>query len=73
MQAIIHRAVTRGLNLIASINLLWHRLPGEIPAHWEARRVKQATRILEANHRPRNDPPFTMVHILHSNGAVARA
>ena len=33
---------------------------GDIPKHWEVRRVKQATRILRGkfSHRPRNDPSF---------------
>jgi type I restriction enzyme S subunit len=33
---------------------------GDIPMHWEVRRVKQATRILRGkfSHRPRNDPSF---------------
>ena len=56
-QAIIHRAVTRGLD--ASVPLKPSGIPwlGDIPQHWEVRRVKQATRILRGkfSHRPRND------------------
>ena len=59
-QAIIHRAVTRGLD--PSVPLKNSGVPwlGEIPKHWEARRVKQAARILRGkfSHRPRNDPSF---------------
>jgi len=59
-QGIIHRAVTRGLN--PGIPLKPSGIPwlGEIPAHWEARRVKQVARILRGkfSHRPRNDPSF---------------
>ncbi len=56
-QAIIHRAVTRGLD--PSVPLKTSGIPwlGDIPEHWEMRRVKQATRILRGkfSHRPRND------------------
>jgi type I restriction enzyme S subunit len=62
-QAIIHRAVTRGLPAEASakadVPLKPSGIPwlGDIPQHWEVRRVKQATRILRGkfSHRPRND------------------
>ncbi|KFB71806.1 MAG: EcoKI restriction-modification system protein HsdS [Candidatus Accumulibacter phosphatis] len=56
-QAIIHRAVTRGLD--PSVPLKPSGIPwlGDIPQHWQVRRVKQATRILRGkfSHRPRND------------------
>ncbi len=56
-QAIIHRAVTRGLD--PSVPLKPSGIPwlGDIPRHWGVRRVKQATRILRGkfSHRPRND------------------
>lgn len=56
-QAIIHRAVTRGLD--PSVPLKSSGIPwlGDIPRHWEVRRVKQLTRILRGkfSHRPRND------------------
>jgi type I restriction enzyme S subunit len=56
-QAIIHRAVTRGLH--PSVPFKPSGIPwlGDIPRHWEVRRVKQATRILRGkfSHRPRND------------------
>ena len=56
-QAIIHRAVTRGLD--PSVPLKPSGIPwlGDIPQHWEVRRVKQTTRILRGkfSHRPRND------------------
>ena len=56
-QAIIHRAVTRGLD--PSVSLKPSGIPwlGDIPQHWEVRRIKQATRILRGkfSHRPRND------------------
>ncbi|MCU0754822.1 MAG: N-6 DNA methylase [Xanthomonadales bacterium] len=56
-QAIIHRAVTRGLD--PSVPLKPSGIPwlGDIPQHWEIRRIKQTTRILRGkfSHRPRND------------------
>lgn len=75
-QAIIHRAVTRGLH--PDVPLKPSGIPwlGEVPAHWEARRVKQATRILRGkfSHRPRNDPSFyDGPYPFIQTGAVAQA
>jgi type I restriction enzyme, S subunit len=57
-QAIIHRAVTCGLD--PSVPLKPSGIPwlGNMPQHWDIRRVKQAARILRGKftHRPRNDP-----------------
>ena len=75
-QAIIHRSVTRGLD--TSVPLKHSGLPwlGEIPAHWEVRRMKHAARIHRGKftHRPRNDPtlydgPYPFIQ----TGAVAQA
>ena len=75
-QAIIHRAVTRGLD--PNVPLKPSGIPwlGDIPKHWEVRRVKQTCRILRGKftHRPRNDPslydgPYPFIQ----TGAVARA
>ncbi len=75
-QAIIHRAVTRGLD--PSVPLKPSGIPwlGDIPQHWEVRRVKQATRILRGkfSHRPRNDAslydgPYPFIQ----TGVVAQA
>lgn len=75
-QAIIHRAVTRGLDPNVPLKPSGIAWLGNIPAHWEVLRVKQATRILRGKftHRPRNDPslydgkfPFIQT------GIVARA
>lgn len=75
-QAIIHRAVTRGLD--PSVPLKDSGIPwlGEIPGHWEVRRVKQISRISRGKftHRPRNDPslyggPYPFIQ----TGAVAQA
>jgi type I restriction enzyme S subunit len=75
-QAIIHRAVTRGLQ--PDVPLKPSGIPwlGDIPQHWEARRVKQATRILRGkfSHRPRNDPSFyDGPYPFIQTGAVAQA
>lgn len=57
-QAIIHRAVTRGLD--PDVKLKPSGIPwlGDVPEHWEVRRVKQIAKILRGKftHRPRNDP-----------------
>jgi type I restriction enzyme S subunit len=75
-QAIIHRAVTRGLN--PNVPLKPSGIPwlGDIPKHWEMRRIKQTASILRGifTHRPRNDPslydgPYPFIQ----TGAVARA
>ena len=56
-QAIIHRAVTRGLDPSAPLKPSGIPWLGDIPQHWKIRRVKQAARILRGkfSHRPRND------------------
>ncbi len=75
-QAIIHRAVTRGLNPNAAFKpsgILWL---GDIPKHWEARRIKQTAFILRGKftHRPRNDPSlYDGDYPFIQTGAVARA
>jgi type I restriction enzyme S subunit len=75
-QAIIHRAVTRGLD--PNVPLKPSGIPwlGGIPEHWEVRRARQVSRILRGKftHRPRNDPslydgPYPFIQ----TGAVARA
>jgi len=75
-QAIIHRAVTRGLDPDVKLKPSGISWLGDIPAHWDVRRVKQVTRILRGkfSHRPRNDPslydgPYPFIQ----TGAVAQA
>lgn len=75
-QAIIHRAVTRGLDPDAPLKPSGVSWLGDIPAHWDARRVKQTTRILRGkfSHRPRNDPSFyDGRYPFIQTGAVAKA
>jgi type I restriction enzyme, S subunit len=75
-QAIIHRAVTRGLDpsvLLKPSGIPWL---GDIPKHWEVRRVKQATRILRGkfSHRPRNDASlYDGAYPFIQTGVVAQA
>ena len=75
-QVIIQQAVTRGLD--PNVRLKPSGIPwlGDIPEHWELRRLKQTGRILRGKftHRPRNDPslydgPYPFIQ----TGAVARA
>jgi len=75
-QAIIHRAVTRGLD--PSVPLKPSGIPwlGDMPQHWEVRRVKQATRILRGkfSHRPRNDASlYDGLYPFIQTGVVAQA
>ena len=75
-QAIIHRAVTRGLDPDVPLKPSGVEWLGDVPAHWDVRRVKQAAQILRGKftHRPRNDPslydgPYPFIQ----TGEVARA
>jgi type I restriction enzyme S subunit len=75
-QAIIHRAVTRGLDPNVRLKSSGVEWLGSVPEHWAVRRVKQASRILRGKftHRPRNDPslydgPYPFIQ----TGDVARA
>ncbi len=75
-QTIIHRAVTCGLDPCVRLKPSGVQWLGDVPAHWELRRVKQVTRILRGKftHRPRNDPsyydgPYPFIQ----TGEVARA
>jgi type I restriction enzyme, S subunit len=59
-QAIIHRAVTRGLD--ANVPLKPSDIPwlGDIPQHWEVAKIGQKSQIARGrfSHRPRNAPQF---------------
>ncbi len=81
-QAIIHRAVTRGLD--PSVSLKASGIPwlGDIPQHWEVRRVKQIARILRGkfSHRPRNDQslydgkyPFIQTGVVAKSGKFIKS
>ncbi len=75
-QAIIRHAVTRGLD--PRVRLKPSGVPslGDIPEHWEVRRIKQVSRILRGkfSHRPRNDASlYGGDYPFIQTGAVARA
>lgn len=75
-QAIVREAVTRGVAPDVRLKASGVQRLGEVPAHWELKRVKHATGILRGKfaHRPRNDPslydgPYPFIQ----TGDVARA
>ena len=75
-QAIIHSAVTRGLDPNVQLKPSGVEWLGDVPEHWEVRRIKQVSKILRGkfSHRPRNDPdmydgPYPFIQ----TGDVARA
>ena len=57
-QAIVNRAVTRGLDPNVRLKPSGVEWLGEVPEHWEVRRLSQVSGILRGKftHRPRNDP-----------------
>ena len=80
-QAIIHQAVTGQIDVCTGQPYPAYKPSGvewlgDVPAHWEVKRVKQATQVLRGKftHRPRNDPslydgPYPFIQ----TGEVARA
>ena len=75
-QAIIHRAVTRGLDPNVRLKPSGIGWLGDVPEHWQKPRLKQVASILRGKftHRPRNDPvlydgPYPFIQ----TGAVAQA
>jgi len=75
-QAIIHRAVTRGLDPDVRLKPSGVEWQGDVPEHWDIYRVKQVSQILRGKftYRPRNDPslydgPYPFIQ----TGEVARA
>ena len=57
-QAIVNQAVTRGLDPNVRLKPSGVEWLGDVPEHWEVRRLSQVSRILRGKftHRPRNDP-----------------
>ncbi len=75
-QVIIHRAVTRGLDPSVTLKPSGISWIGDIPKHWEVRRIKQVARILRGkfSHRPRNDASlYDGSYPFIQTGAVAKA
>jgi type I restriction enzyme S subunit len=59
-QAVISHAVTRGLNPAAPLKPSGIEWLGDVPAHWEVKKVRHFAEVLRGKftHRPRNDPAF---------------
>ena len=57
-QAVVNRAVTRGLDPNVRLKPSGVEWLGDVPEHWEVRRLSQVSGILRGKftHRPRNDP-----------------
>lgn len=75
-QAIIHRAVTRGLDPDVGLKPSGVEWLGDVPEHWQVKRVKQAVKIMRGKftHRPRNDPAlYDGAYPFIQTGEVARA
>jgi type I restriction enzyme S subunit len=75
-QAIINRAVTRGLDPNTPLKPSGIDWLGNFPKHWGRRRIKQVSKLLRGKftHRPRNDPslydgPYPFIQ----TGDVSRA
>ena len=74
--ALITRTVTKGLDSDVPMKDAGVEWLGEVPAHWEVKRINQLSEILRGkfSHRPRNDPalydgPYPFIQ----TGEVARA
>ncbi|MBS1029657.1 restriction endonuclease subunit S [Gluconobacter albidus] len=75
-QILIQEAVTRGLNPDAPMKDSGIDWIGQIPAHWEVKRLKHLSEIFRGKftHRPRNDPRlYDGEYPFFQTGDVARA
>ena len=75
-QAIIHQAVTRGLDPDVRLKPSGVGWLGDVPEHWEVQRIKQSSKILRGkfSHRPRNDPSlYDGAYPFIQTGEIARA
>lgn len=59
-QAVISHAVTKGLNPHAALKPSGIEWLGDVPAHWEIKRLRHFADVLRGKftHRPRNDPAY---------------
>jgi len=59
-EALISRAVTRGLDSNISLKRSGVEWLGEVPEHWQVSKIKYLTKIVRGqfSHRPRNDPNY---------------
>ncbi len=74
--ALITRAVTRGLDPNVPMKDSGVEWLGEIPKHWEVKRINQSAKILRGKftHRPRNDPSlYDGSYPFIQTGEVSRA
>jgi type I restriction enzyme S subunit len=75
-QVLIHKAVTRGLNQNVKLKDSGVAWIGEIPEHWEVKKLKYCTNIFRGKftHRPRNDERlYDGNYPFFQTGDVARA
>ena len=58
--AVIHQAVTRGINVVVKLRQSGMDWLSEVPEHWQVQQIKRTCEIVRGkfSHRPRNDPAF---------------
>ena len=58
--AVIHQAVTRGINASVKLRQSGMDWLSEVPEHWQVQQIKRTCEIVRGKftHRPRNDPAF---------------
>jgi len=58
--AVIHQAVTRGIDATVELRLSGMDWLPEVPEHWHVQQIKRTCEIVRGKftHRPRNDPAF---------------
>ena len=58
--AVIHQAVTRGINVAVRLKPSGMDWLPEVPEHWHVQQIKRTCKIVRGkfSHRPRNDPAF---------------
>lgn len=58
--AVIHQAVTRGINIAVRLKPSGMDWLPEVPEHWHVQQIKRTCEIVRGkfSHRPRNDPAF---------------
>ncbi|MGH9836105.1 MAG: restriction endonuclease subunit S, partial [Blastocatellia bacterium] len=69
-QAIIHRAVTRGLDPNAPLKPSGIPWLGEIPAHWEVKRLKWVTRLQRGYDLPADKRRSGSIPVVSSGGVI---
>ena len=75
-QIVIQKAVTQGLDLNVPMKDSGVEWIGQIPEHWEVKKIKYATKIFRGKftHRPRNDPSlYDGKYPFFQTGDVAKA